>query len=174
MVSQLLKMVYRRIGYSVSFSDYSGRKAIFQANEGVTDGETMRIGGLESKYPNLVAVPTPILTLKTRAYTIKIDRPVNSIEDIKDLRLGIVRGIIMMEELTQGLDPLRSSTTKVMFRQLEKGKIDVALAGDVTGGLELLRSFPESPIHVVGEPLKSTYLHHYLHRRNGKLGRPGG
>ena len=169
----MLTELYGRLGYRAVFQDYSGRRALVQANNGVTGAEAMRIAGMEKEFPNLIPVPVPIVRITGRAYTKSVTRPVRAVADLKGLRVGIVRGVKIAEKSTRDLEDVyvaRSMT--VLFNQLTHDRLDVALAAVMTARYELAVNFKDSGIHAIGEPLYSVDLYHYLHKSRADLVAP--
>lgn len=101
----VLMEAYSRLGYKVVFDDLPGRRALEWANTGLTDGDVARIAGTGTKYPNLIRVETPVIYFKGVAFSKTIDKPVNTWDDLKGLRIGVVRGIRYSTIGTKGMDP---------------------------------------------------------------------
>jgi polar amino acid transport system substrate-binding protein len=48
---------FRRIGVTVKTVKLPAERGLINANQGIHDGEMLRVGGLEKIYPNLIMVP---------------------------------------------------------------------------------------------------------------------
>ena len=154
----VLKEAYKRIGYEVTFDDLPGQRALEWANKGLTDGDVARIAGTEDKFPNLIRVKVPVIHFKGVAFTKSIDRPISRWEDLRGLRIGVVRGIRYSTIGTKGMDPYFANDMTHLFTMLDKDRIEVAVAVLDAGKIEIEKNFKNSGIHVVGSPLYSAPL----------------
>ena len=168
----VLKEAYRRIGYEVAFDDLPGQRALEWANRGLTDGDVARIEGTEDKYPNLIRVKVPVIYFKGVAFVKSLDRPISCWEDLRGLRIGVVRGIRYSSIGTKGMDPYFANDMTHLFTMLDKDRIEVAVAVLNAGKIEIEKNFKNSGIHVVGPPLYSAPLYHFVHARNKELVAP--
>ncbi|KKJ78256.1 hypothetical protein WH95_02760 [Kiloniella litopenaei] len=168
-ISYVLEKIYARIGYQISFADYQGRESLEKANAGVTDAENMRRPGLASDYPNLVQLSFPHVDLRFRVYTNHDADFLPTMDSWKEKRIGIEKGVLISEEMTQGLNPKMFNSVGELFEQLDAGNVDVVIATDLIGGLEVLKNFPNRNIRTHGPALKIVSLFHYLHKRHADL-----
>lgn len=168
-ISYVLEKIYERIGYQISFADYQGRESLEKANAGVTDGENMRRPGLSPDYPNLIQLSFPHVDLRFRVYTKREAGFLPTIDSWKDKKIGIEKGVFISEEITQGLNPALFNSVGELFEQLDVGNVDVVIATDLIGGLEVLKNFPNRKIRTHGPALKVVSLFHYVHKRHADL-----
>ncbi len=91
--TEVVREAYRRIGYKVVFDYLPARRALIWANEGKTDGDVARILKTEKKFPNIVRVPTPVVSFVGVTYTRKIEKDIHNWNDLKGLSIGVIRGM---------------------------------------------------------------------------------
>ena len=168
-VSYVLEQIYKQVGYEIAFVDYPGKKSVEKANAGEADGENMRRSGLARIYPNLIQLSHPHVEMNFRIYTKHNDEYFAAPDSWKSSRVGIVRGVIVAEEITQGLKPVLYDSVGELFDQLNQDKIDVAIATDLIGGLEVFLNHPRANIRAWGNSLKTVFLYHYVHKRHAAL-----
>ncbi|WP_085905407.1 substrate-binding periplasmic protein [Kiloniella majae] len=168
-VSYVLEQIYKRIGYEITFVDFPGKTSVIKANAGEADGENMRRAGLESVYSNLVQLSYPHVDINFRLYIKGDEGFLPAADSWKNTRIGIVKGVIVAEEMTKGLNPVLHDSVGDLFKQLNLGKIDVAIATDLIGGLEVFMNHQRENIKAHGETLKTISLYHYLHKKNEHL-----
>jgi ABC-type amino acid transport substrate-binding protein len=169
---EVLREAYRRIGYGVQFQFLPGQRALESANDGVLDGDVARIAGTEYEYPNLIPVPTPIFYFQGFAFTKSVTRQIDSWNDLKGLRIGIIRGIRYSTIGTKELNPFFAEDMTHLFKLLNQNRIQVAVAVLDSGKIETYKNFRNSGIHATGKPLYASPLYHFLHRRNEYLIKP--
>ena len=165
----VLREVYHRIGYEVLFDDLPGQRALAWANNGLTDGDVARIDGTEKKYPNLIRITPPIIFFEGVVFSKTVTRRISRWEDLKGLRIGVIRGIRYSTIGTRDMDPFFADDMTHLFRILDKDRIEVAVAVLDAGAIEIKRNFRDSTIHVIGEPLYSAPLYHFVNVRNKDL-----
>ncbi len=56
----VLEEAFARAGYEIKIIQLPAERSLTNANDGITDGDYVRISGLESTYPNLIRVPEKI------------------------------------------------------------------------------------------------------------------
>ncbi len=169
MAKEVLHEAYRRIGYDIRIKFFPGRRSLESANKGLTDGDVARIAGTEKKFPNLIPVETPIIYFQGVAFTKSVTRKIGSWHDLKGLRVGIIRGIRYSTIGTRGLNPFFAKDMTHLFKLLEDDRIQVAVAVLNAGKIEIHNKFENSGIHVMGTPLYSAPLYHFVHKKNEHL-----
>lgn len=165
----VLTEAYRRIHQPVTFDPLPAKRALEWANQGETDGDAARISGTENSYPNLIPVPTPVITFKGIAFSRDAALRVRAWADLRGLRVGVIRGIRYSTIGTEGLDRFFARDMPHLFTLLDHGRIQVAVAVLDAGEVEIARHFKGSGIQPVGQPLHTAPLFHFLHRRHRDL-----
>lgn len=168
----VLVEAYKQIGYQVNFDDLPGERALEWANKGLTDGDVARIEGTEIKYTNLIPIEIPIIYFKGVVFTKNIKGNIAQWKDLQDLRIGVVRGIRYSTIGTKGMEPFFANDMTHLFTILNEGRIEVAVAVLDAGIIEIEKNFKGSGIHMIGSPLFSAPLYHFLNKRNIHLIEP--
>jgi len=169
LAKEVVRAAYKKIGVEVEFDDLPGRRGLEWANSGKTDGDLARIDGTEKKFTNLIKISTPITEFKGVVFTKKIARDILSWEDLKGLSVGIIGGIRYSDIGTKGLDRILVKDMHHLFKLLNRERIDVAIAVLDAGKIEIHMNFKDSKIHIIGHPLFSAPLFHFVHKRNKNL-----
>ena len=165
----IVRAAYKKIGISVEFIDLPARRALEWANSGKTDGDLARIDGTEKKFKNLIKISTPVTEFKGVVFTRKIKKNILSWEDLNGLCVGIIGGIQYSDIGTKGLNRILAQDMSHLFKLLSKDHIDVAVAVHDAGRIEIYRNFKASKIKIIGQPLYSAPLFHYVHIKNKDL-----
>lgn len=165
----ILREAYRRIGYTVTFDLLPGKRSLMHANAGTSDGDVARIAGTEKEFPNLVPVPTPIILFQGAAFTKTVTRNIENWNDLKGLTVGIIRGIRYSDTGTKGMDRLIAHDMTHLFRLLDRDRVQVAVATVRAGESEVALNFPDSGIHIIGAPVYTAPLYHFVHKKNVNL-----
>lgn len=167
----ILTEVYRKLNIEISTSAFSGKRAEFEANEGLKDGEILRVWAYGDENPNLIRVPTPYLHLITMAF-IRKDHNITLHDktDLANYRLARVIEIKHTEYITQGMtNVVEASSTINMFKLLEQDSIDIALSDYVDGMWTLSKLDKNYHIIAYPKPLGRLGLYHYIHKKHRSL-----
>ncbi|MBF0381151.1 MAG: transporter substrate-binding domain-containing protein [Magnetococcales bacterium] len=168
--SAILIEAYKRVGYRAEIDFLPARRALEWAASGRRDGDVARIAGTEKSFPNLIPVPTPVVYFKGVAFAkTDLKRDITNWDDLKGLDIGVIRGIRYSTIGTKGMQPLFAKNMGHLFTLLNGGRIDVAIAVQDAGVVEVNRNFADSGIHIVGKPLYSSPLFHFVHKQNSQL-----
>ncbi|MDO8650636.1 MAG: transporter substrate-binding domain-containing protein [Undibacterium sp.] len=147
--AQLLSDIYQRSGLQASISAVPPLRANQMVQGGQSDGEVARIEAYGEKNQNLVMVTPAYFYLTTVAYS---NQPIsiNSIEDLRKYKVGIIRGIVRSEDLTKNMVNVEKVVDfKSLFLMLEAGRFDVALETELSGSY-MIKKFSLHHIKRVG------------------------
>jgi len=164
---EIVREAYRRIGLSAEADIRPSERGILSANEGDTDGDTMRVAGMEAKYPNLVRVSEPVLMFNTVAFTSGLKFEVKGWESLRPYSLCIVRGFKLGETRTEGMSREMPTTNEAALRMLKAGNCQVAPIGEALW--LLIDQMELGPLRALQPPVESTPLYHYVNVRHAAL-----
>lgn len=148
----VLTTIYRRAGLALTTQALPPARANVVTLAGQTDGEVARIDAYFIKNPSLVKVEPSYHHLVITAFTRK-DRQIviRSREDLKQYRVGIVRGVVFATLATDGVAQREvTDSVEQLFRMLDAGRIDVAVDIGVNGR-DLIQKLDLSSVNVAGE-----------------------
>lgn len=167
---KLLKEVYKQLDIDIEVVALPGLRALQEASSGLKDGETLRVYSVGENYPSLLRVPTPLSSLETTAFAKTTKNIViNNEEDLKKHEIAIVRGVVHTTEITENISSKHFlDNTETMFRFLNAGRADIALANRIDG-IATLKKLGINDITVSGKVLKNHPLYHYIHEKNKDL-----
>lgn len=164
----ILREAYGRLGYRLEVTRYPPERAIRLANQGRFDGEVHRIDGLADSYPNLVQLYPSISYIEGGVFTARDDLVIDSWEDIRPYRCGIIRGIKFAERRTKGMDRYIVGGYNRLFKMLTHERLDLAVSPVINAVYNLkLGGFDN--IRPASQALERFELYHYLHRSRSNL-----
>lgn len=166
----ILRAIYQELGLNINITSYSGNRAQFEANSGQKAGEIMRIWSYGAENKNLIRVPTPYYSFITSAFTLKNSAiKINKASDLVGYKIARVRGVKHTNNITKNLSGVSDSpSTKVIFKLLQQGHVDIALTSH-TDGIQALKQLRLANEIVVSEPLAKLKLYHYIHQDHKPL-----
>lgn len=159
-LEDILTEAYARIGQDVAFRYLPPKRMNEEARRQHIDAYGLITEAEARTIPGLVVVPFPIGSVSLVAFTTSRERSIDSLEDLRGLTVGTVRGsILLQEETLRGLDINRHrfNEARSAFTMLKEGRLDVILGGATAG--TLLTS--EMGIKVfASRPLMTAELYH--------------
>jgi polar amino acid transport system substrate-binding protein len=168
--AEILKIAYGRIGINISVVKYPGKRSLHEANLGHIDGEIQRVIGLETHYPNLIRVPTPVNYVEPHFFSKNKNITLANCQALENFTVGIVRGIIYQEICSKKANKvIVVDDFNVLMKLIRTGRIDIAIAAKVNGLSGLARLNMKSVYLLSPPPLKPIELYHYLHKKNAHL-----
>jgi polar amino acid transport system substrate-binding protein len=166
----ILMQAYGELNQPVEFIELPVRRALDMLLKGQLDGNFYRVAEIAQQYPMLYRVETPLNIAEIRVYrnNPKIN-PKNWMQ-LQDLRVGYIRGTLMIErKLSGSVIRVEGTTEGDVFKLLHRGIVDIVLV------VEPAQS-PPSPTALAAKlerldvVLDSVPLFHYLAERHREVG----
>ncbi|AWB65176.1 hypothetical protein C2869_01375 [Saccharobesus litoralis] len=162
-----LTKAYQALGIELEFIVLPSKRSIIASNNGLLDGETARIAGIEKKYPNLIPIPVAICRMETVAVskqTIKFKQ----IEDLTQYKMGIKNGALLHQKLFKGVEYKPFVYNKQLINAVRKKQIDLAIMTK-SKAESLINQYGYSQLTIQQPVLATTYLYHYLNKKHQHL-----
>ena len=168
--SEILTLVYRRLGITIEFVDVPSKRALALSSAGLLDGEVQRIGDLAQDYPTLVQISPPINYIEPAAFTTSLRFEVRGWASIKDYSIGIVRGVGSSEAGTKGMQRVVAvNNLDSLIRMLDAGRFDLLVTDVFSGSVAVKKMGLAARIQALSPPLERIYIYHYLHEHHRDL-----
>lgn len=163
------KAVFQRMGIDFKLVDLPSERSLRFANNGIVNGEGMRVAGLGSRYPNLIQIPETYLQTSFVAFTKDPAIKVNGWDSLRGHRVAFLTGWKIFEKNASGAKTvIKVDNPKQLFLMLDKGRIDLALY-TLTDGLALIRELNLPSVLSLSPSLKEADLFLYLHKKHKEL-----
>ena len=167
--AEILEVAYKRLGIPIKIVQMPGRRALRESSEGRIDGEIHRILSIGNDYPTLIRVPTPINYIEPTVFSKNERFAVTGCPDLKDYRIGIVRGVRHAEACTRGMKHVQIvGHSNLLMQILDKGRVDIVITARINGLLQLKKLNLDS-IYPLSPPLSRRLVYHYLHKKHKAL-----
>lgn len=141
------KLIYRqlfsRLGIDFEYSSCSPGKCARYVSSGLLDGELLRTEEYGHFYPELIRVEESVLNLNIALYSVSINEPLQSWNDLKETayKIGYIKDYLLIE---QRIKRLKLEDNAVPLRhwlqglhELSLGNIDIYVGLDTTVDNEL-------------------------------------
>ena len=165
---EIVKEAYRRIGVQVSFKELPAERALLESNAGRSDGDLMRVEGLEATYPNFVQVPVAIFHVEGVVFTKTLRFAVAGWDSLKPYTIGTRIGLKFAENGTAGMAVTKTATMLEALRNLDAGRVDVVVLPRIAG-TEALMEGHFVGLSILEPPLATTPLYPYLNKKHVAL-----
>ncbi len=165
---QVLVEAYQKLDMKIEFVSFPAKRGLMISNEGAVDGEVHRIKKVDYKYPNLIRVPTAINLAEVVVFTIENPFKVDGWQSLKPYKIGILRGIVVVEQGTREMDVEAFNSYDQVLMMLNFKRIDVGVLTRI-GGLYYLSSLEFKDIEMLEPPILQHGLYHYLHVKHEAL-----
>lgn len=167
---QLIKHAFSMIGKNVVIEMKPAERSLQDANNGLTDGEFIRVSNISDLYPNLLIVPEPIYLMDFVAFHHNISTTkANNWQDLTHHSIGFVNGWKIIEKNTQFVEnKISVSNQQTLFKLLEAGRFDFAIYSKVFGQ-QVIKNLSLSHIKYSNNKLAQEPMYLFLHKRHRAL-----
>lgn len=169
--TRILTEAYDNIGIHLSVEELPSKRALFLSNKGITDGELIRIDNIDLKYTELVKIPISYMSIKHMAWTNELDSSISDSLNLTPYIIGFNRGYLFADGFTQRMNKYAAGSFQQVFKMLDLGRVEVAIATDYTGN-SIIKELNLQGIRMLQPPLDITPVFHYLHKKNKHLIEP--
>lgn len=170
---EILTEVFNRLGKNIDFQEVSAERSLILVNEGTDDAECCRILNVVlGEYPNLVIVPEYVFEVHFNAFVADKSIVVTQWNDLKPWSVGTVTGWKILVKNISLVEPREFyvlDTPQAMFRMLEKGRLDVATFGYLSGIKAIHDLQLEHEISPIEKPLATRKLFMMLNKKHADL-----
>jgi polar amino acid transport system substrate-binding protein len=165
--SEILIEAYQKLGIEAVIEAIPGARSLIMSNEGLIDGEISRMDGLEADYPNLVSVPVSLYEQRCVAFTKKDSKiRFDGWKSLDSYAIAAMRGAHWSEDGTKGMkNVVMLEQPSQMFTMLELGRVDVALAAELSG-MQDITKLGYTDIQSQEPPLLVMKMYHYLNKKH--------
>ncbi|MDY0746535.1 transporter substrate-binding domain-containing protein [Paucibacter sp. R3-3] len=165
---RILTEAFRRFGSTCDFVRLPLLRLIEMANDGAVDADIGRISEVAQRFPNLIMVPTPNCRTEVAVYGAMPDFATRTRSSIAGMRIGIVRGVFVLDKYTQGMNLVVVQDHFALTNMLMERRIDAAVAIYLDTEIQLRKKaipgLVRWPYYWAAEP-----LHVLVHKRHAEL-----
>ncbi len=172
-LDQIVIEAFTRVGKKVVIDQLPSERAITNANEGITDGEMNRVGGLNKKYPNLIQVMEKNFNFNFVAFSKRKDIRIKNWQSLRPYYIGLITGWKIYEKNTTGFPHVtKVKTPMALYDLLDSDRVDIILYRDIEG-LEIIKRGKNKGkykgIHIIQPPLAVKPMFMYLNKKHKNL-----
>lgn len=166
---RLAQDVFSRLGIDTEFVRVGAERALVNIDQGVDDGNLVRIAGLDARYPNIHLVDEEVIHYDFVVISRRIDAAIDDWSSLADHDVAIITGWKILEENIRSY----RSLTKVrdgdgLFELLKAGRVETVVyerhqARQIMDGIDCTMA------KILDPPLLTSPMYIYLNRRHAEL-----
>ncbi|WP_461062098.1 substrate-binding periplasmic protein [Silanimonas algicola] len=167
--TSILIEAYARAGLVLRVDRLPAPRAAQRLEAGLLDGEVARVPAYFDQHPDLVPVGPPLMQVPQVAFVRSGSGiRVNTLDDLRGLRVGVVRGLLQSERLVAGLDRVtRVTSGHQLYQMLAAGRLDVVVDAPMNQAMHV-GEWRLTGI-VAQATLSDAPVYHGLHRRRAAI-----
>ncbi len=166
--AEIIRQAYATLGIAVVYKTYPAERALMMSNTGLSDGELVRVEGIEANYPNLIRIPVSHVTADQMAFGTDASLKIDGWKSLKSYRIVFHRGYKVAEQNTVGMDRHLAGTDENAFKMVDKGRRDIVIANRYSG-VKIIKDQGLKRVKILLPPLQRDPLYHYVHSRHRSL-----
>ncbi|MGR9107726.1 MAG: substrate-binding periplasmic protein [Gammaproteobacteria bacterium] len=167
----ILKDAYLKLGIEIRIAYYPAERVIRLAATGQVDGEAQHIEDGGEHHPTLIPINTAIHYLEAAVFGRSLDFKPSGWESLRPYRIGMIRSIRFVDSRTREMNSHWVNSYSSLFKMLENGRLDLAVAPR-TDGLRYLWHSEMGAVRELHPPVACFPLFHTLHEKNRDLVEP--
>lgn len=168
-VDLVVTEAFQRIGVTIKSVKLPAERGLLNANQGIEDGEMLRIGGLSKIYHNLIMVPEKIMDGKFVGFSKKTIDLNAGWKALSNYSVVFINGWKILERnVPPKANIVKVRSADLLFPMLELDRADIVLYEE-WGGLYLLAKSHYNEIKELKPPLASRKLYMYLNKKHQAL-----
>ncbi|MFZ6656924.1 substrate-binding periplasmic protein [Undibacterium sp. TJN19] len=167
---KLITEIYKRNNIVAQIEGFPSIRASRKSSDSEVDGEVGRIEEYAETNSHLKMVTPAYYSVAVAAYSL---RPIvlHTMDDLKQYRLGVVRGIKSTEKLARGASSIEyANDSDSLFSMLRAGRFDIAIDTKLNA-TNVLNRASEKNVLLLKELARSP-LYHYLNVKRASLAQP--
>jgi len=166
--AEIIRRAYAALDITVIYKTYPAERALQMSNKGHSDGELVRIEGIEARYPNLIRIPVSHVTAEQLAFGRDSSQKIDGWTSLMPYSLAFHRGYKVAERNTEGMDRYLTGTDVNAFKMVENGRKDIAIANRFSGA-KIIKDHNLNNVKMLTPPVQRDPLYHYLHSKHSGL-----
>ena len=161
-----LKEAFGRIGIGLRIKILPAERSLVDANNGIGDGEAVRISGLSKQYPNLIEVPEKVYVGDFAAFSKNLSFKPSSWDSLKPYRVAYIRGHKICEANIVGTKSLhKADNVEELFKLLRADRVDVVVVESLFGKA-MLKKMNYREAKMLSPPLATLDFYLYLNKKH--------
>lgn len=171
LAERVLQDASRRAKVPMHFHNVPLQRGLPMVDSGELDADIMRPAFIDGKFPNIVRLQVPVISIDYAAYGRTAAVRTMSREEMRKLSFGVPKGMVAAQKMVEGLKSSEGQSFNALFEMLTAGRFDVAVMPYVEAEVEVRQSKVQS-VYVWPQYWGSTPLYFVLNKKHQALVAP--
>ncbi len=159
---------FRRIGYDINIQRLPGSRALQDLDDGIIDGDLVRIKTISNIFPNVRRIPVKIIDFDFVAISKKLDFKPDGWSSLKPYEVGIVSGWKILENnVKDTVSRTKVDDTSQLIRILDNDRVDLVVC-ERWQALEAMKKLGVS-MTIHEPPINSNEMFMVVNKKHEKL-----
>lgn len=168
-LDEVVAEALRTLGYKLQTVRLPAERALKSSNQGVIDGELLRVKGLDKLYPNLIRVPEKIMDLEFVVFSYTPINLEKGWSALSGKSVAYLNGWKILEKnVPSDSEVTKIKDVKMLFKLLKKHRTDYVLY-ERWAGLTILKTQKIAGVKLQQPPLAVKEMYVYLHKKHKDL-----
>ena len=167
--TRLTQEVFSRLGIGTEFVRVGAERALVNVDQGVDDGNLVRVAGLNTRYPNILPVNEEVIRYDFVAVTRRPGAAISDWSSLADHDVAIVTGWKILEDNIRSYRSLiKVRDGGALFELLKAGRVQTVVY-ERYQAQQIMEEIDCNMARILDPPLVSSPMYIYLNRRHAGL-----
>ena len=167
-LAPLMETLLKEEGYTVEMLILPLERSLLMLKAGEIDMDFFRAEAVIATDPELRRIDVPLIETTFRAYTKNPDITIRSREDLGKNPFAYARGTMILDRLTEGLEPMLALDNDRLFQMILRNRVEVIIINDQAREY-LSRHYPDLILYPQEPPLIRLRAYAVVHRSREDL-----
>ena len=168
-LDRLVGKALDQLGYKLRVEHLPAERSLLNANNGLNDGDLVRVGGLGKIYTNLIQVAESPIDTEMNAFTTKNGVKIENWNDLIPYAVGIIIGWKILEQnIPSETVTIPVNNVQQLFSLLINNRADFVIYSKWLG-LKYIKTNRLLNINIIEPALTTQKMYIYLNKRHAEL-----
>lgn len=164
----LIQALYQPLNIKTELIPLPPLRSLSMVNSGELDAEMVRIAEVGQRYPDLIRLPTPLLTLQLEIVSATPNMTLDNLKQARKGRIVIQLNSMKSQQLIGHLEPVIVHSIEQQLKLLASGRVDFALI-DSIHGLDLTTGYSTAERPLFQTTVLQEPGYHFLNKKHQAL-----
>lgn len=164
----LIQALYQPLNIKTELIPLPPLRSLSMVNSGELDAEMVRIAEVGQRYPDLIRLPTPLLTLQLEIVSATPNMTLDNLKQARKGRIVIQLNSMKSQQLIGNLEPVVVHSIEQQLKLLASGKVDFALIDSIQG-LDLTTGYSTAERPLFQTTVLQEPGYHFLNKKHQAL-----
>lgn len=167
-LAPLMETLLKEEGYAVEMLILPLERSLLMLKAGEIDMDFFRAEAVIAMDPELRRIDVPLIETTFQAYSRNPGISIQSIDDLSRHPFAYARGTVILDRLTEGLEPMLATDNDRLFQMILRNRVEVIIINDHARDY-LSRHYPDLILYPQEPPLVRLRAYAVVHRSREDL-----